>query len=120
MALASGDVLGYAFQGGGGYGDPIKRNPQAVGADVANGHVTIEAALAQYGVVFNGHGVDEAATQKRRAEIRILRVGGAELKRSPGKGDLSVEGGRFACSCGCDLGASSGNWKEKARTNVLG
>jgi len=120
MALTAGDVLGYAFQGGGGYGDPIKRDPRAVRADIANGHVTIEAALAQYGVVFEGRSVDEAATQKQRDKIRISRVGGAALKRSPGKGDLSAAGGRFACSCGCDLGASSENWKEKARTNVLG
>jgi N-methylhydantoinase B len=120
MALKAGDVLGYAFQGGGGYGDPIKRDPRAVRADIANGHVTIEAALAQYGVVFEGRSVDEAATQKQRDKIRVSRVGGAALKRSPGKGDLSAAGGRFACSCGCDLGAWSENWKEKARTNVLG
>ncbi len=51
LALASGDVLGYAFQGGGGYGDPVKRDPIAVLHDVINGHVTVEAAKLQYGVV---------------------------------------------------------------------
>lgn len=118
MALAAGDVLGYAFQGGGGYGDPIKRDPEAVRADVANGHVTIEGARAQYGVVFDGRGIDRTATQRRREDIRAARLGAAP-KRAPGKGDLAIEGRRFVCSCGCDLGPTSGDWKENARTNVL-
>ncbi len=118
MALAAGDILGYAFQGGGGYGDPIKRDPNAVSADIANGHVTIDAARAQYGVVFNGNGPDQAATKKRREEIRAERLGGAP-QRPPGKGDLAIDGGRFACSCGCDLGPASGDWKARARSNVL-
>ena len=37
MALAAGDVLGYAFQGGGGYGDPIKRDPRPFGATSSTG-----------------------------------------------------------------------------------
>lgn len=118
MALAAGDVLGYAFQGGGGYGDPIKRDPEAVRADVANGHVTAEAARVQYGVVFEGSGLDRGATQRRRDEIRTARLGSAP-RRPPGKGDLAIDGRRFICACGCDLGPTSGDWKENARTNVL-
>ena len=118
MALAAGDVLGYAFQGGGGYGDPIKRDPAAVLSDVVNGHVGVEAAKSQYGVVLEGHAVDQNATQKQRDAIRGLRVGGA-LKKPMGAGDLFASEGRFVCSCGADLGPASGNWKDKARTNVV-
>jgi N-methylhydantoinase B len=118
MALAAGDVLGYAFQGGGGYGDPIKRDPAAVLFDVVNGHVGAEAATSQYGVVLEGHAVDQNATQKQRDAIRGLRVGGAQ-KKPMGAGDLFASEGRFVCSCGADLGPASGNWKDKARTNVV-
>lgn len=37
--------------GGGGYGNPLKRDPQAVLNDVVNGYVSIEAAAREYGVV---------------------------------------------------------------------
>ena len=37
--------------GGGGYGDPFERDPEAVLADVVNGYVSIEAAAREYGVL---------------------------------------------------------------------
>ncbi len=40
-----------ALPGGGGYGDPLKRDPNAVLDDVLNGYVTIEAAEREYGVI---------------------------------------------------------------------
>jgi N-methylhydantoinase B len=118
MTLAAGDVLGYAFQGGGGYGDPLKRDPAAVLFDVVNGHVGVAAARTQYGVVLEGHAIDQKATQKQREAIRTSRLGNAP-KRAMGAGELFVSAGRFACSCGADLGPASGNWKDNARTNVV-
>lgn len=41
----------FAPPGGGGYGDPHKRDPQKVFEDVVNGYVSIEAAAREYGVV---------------------------------------------------------------------
>ena len=35
--------------GGGGFGDPARRDPEAVRADIPNGHVTPEAAREIYG-----------------------------------------------------------------------
>jgi N-methylhydantoinase B len=118
MALAAGDVLGYAFQGGGGYGDPLKRDPAAVRLDVVNGHVSVEAAAAQYGVVLKRDGIDAPATAARRNAIRSERLG-HEPKISPGAGDLKIASGRFRCSCGSDLGGAGDNWKDHARTNVV-
>ena len=40
-----------ALPGGGGYGNPMERDPQAVLDDVLNGYVSIEAARREYGVV---------------------------------------------------------------------
>jgi N-methylhydantoinase B len=40
--------------GGGGWGDPFERDPDSVLRDVRDGVVTVEAALADYGVVVDG------------------------------------------------------------------
>ena len=53
--------------GGGGYGDPKARDPEAVADDVRLGLVSPEAAARDYGVVVGKNGqIDEAATAKRR------------------------------------------------------
>lgn len=55
--------------GGGGYGDPLKRDPEAVAADVRMGYVSVGRARAVYGVVLDpqSYSVDNEATQKLRA-----------------------------------------------------
>ena len=64
-----GDVLFFQSCGGGGWGDPLARDPAAVLADVRNEYVSIEGAENDYGVVIDpiSHTVDETATQQRRA-----------------------------------------------------
>ncbi|MCA3413168.1 MAG: hydantoinase B/oxoprolinase family protein [Roseomonas sp.] len=54
---------------GGGWGDPLRRDPDAVLADVLDGIVSPEAALNVYGVVLasDGRAVDHAGTRRRRA-----------------------------------------------------
>ena len=111
-------MLGYAFQGGGGYGDPLKRDPGAILADFANGHVTEKAAAYYYGVIVKNGSVDTGATARRRDEIRVERLGTTPTKSMAG-GDMRADGGRLACSCGCDLGPWSGNWKAYALTKVV-
>jgi N-methylhydantoinase B len=59
--------------GGGGFGDPLERDPARVVADLAEGYVTPEASEAVYGVVLRGGAVDGAATAARRAELRAAR-----------------------------------------------
>jgi N-methylhydantoinase B/oxoprolinase/acetone carboxylase alpha subunit len=51
VLLKRGDVVRYVTPGGGGYGDPFARDPEAVLVDVRNGWVTSEAAQREYGVV---------------------------------------------------------------------
>jgi N-methylhydantoinase B len=59
--------------GGGGYGDPLERDPERVAADVAEGYVSREAAERDYGVILGPEGeVDGAGT----AELRARRRGG--------------------------------------------
>ena len=64
-----GNVIQFESAGGGGYGDPLLRDPQAVAADVVNGYVSIEKALEDYGIVIDPVTlkVDIEETEKVRA-----------------------------------------------------
>jgi N-methylhydantoinase B len=66
----SGDVIQFQSAGGGGYGDPLKRNPLAVEQDVLNEYVSIEQALNDYGVVIDPKtlNADLEQTQKIREQ----------------------------------------------------
>lgn len=56
--------------GGGGYGDPLRRDPALVAREVADGFVSAERAAAVHGVVLDADGaLDADATVLRRAEI---------------------------------------------------
>ena len=68
--LERGDVLLMESSGGGGFGDPLERDPARVAADVSEGYVTPAAAHATYGVVLRDGAPDPAATAVRRAELR--------------------------------------------------
>lgn len=66
--------------GGGGYGDPLERDPALVLEDVIDGYVTIERARKDYGVVIEevdpevcDYRVDEEATRAERARIAAAR-----------------------------------------------
>jgi N-methylhydantoinase B len=59
--LKAGGTLTYLTPGGGGYGDPRLRSPDAVKEDVRLGFVSAEAALAVYGVT-----VDAVSSQDGR------------------------------------------------------
>ncbi|MFG1926027.1 hydantoinase B/oxoprolinase family protein [Cryptosporangium sp. NPDC048952] len=71
--LAPGEVLYMNWQGGGGYGDPLRRDPEAVAADVREFKVTAGAAADVYGVVLVDEAVDAAATAERRRELTAAR-----------------------------------------------
>ena len=51
--LKPGDVVTIDAPGGGGYGNPLEREPEMVEADVAEGYVTLEQARSDYGVVID-------------------------------------------------------------------
>jgi len=71
--LKAGDVFRLDTPGGGGFGDPLARDPERVLADVLEGVVSLAAAERDYGVVLTAAGrswrVDEAATRARRAQM---------------------------------------------------
>jgi N-methylhydantoinase B len=76
VLLETGERLDYRFGGGGGWGDPLEREPQAVLDDVWDEYVSVEGALRDYGVVITGSladmtlDVDLAATERERVTRR--------------------------------------------------
>jgi N-methylhydantoinase B len=68
---AAGEAFEYLYGGGGGWGDPLRRDPNAVRDDVLDEYVSLEAARRDYGVVLVGDEdaleVDQDATRKLRA-----------------------------------------------------
>jgi N-methylhydantoinase B len=73
--LDAGDVMEIRTGGGGGYGDPLERDPERVARDVALGYNSPAAATDIYGVALAADGsVDAAGTEALRAKLRSARV----------------------------------------------
>jgi N-methylhydantoinase B len=58
--VGPGDRVRVLTSGGGGYGDPLRRDPDKVAADVRNGYVSRAAAAELYGVVVDDDGMVSA------------------------------------------------------------
>jgi N-methylhydantoinase B len=72
VAVKAGNVVFAQSGAGGGWGDPLKRDPKAVLNDVLNDYVSVERARTDYGVVIDPKAlqIDEAATAELRARAR--------------------------------------------------
>ena len=126
LDLQPGDIQYVRFMGGGGYGDPIDRDPRAVWADIANGLVSERAALEIYGVAGDSNGVDAAATDLRRRELRSQRIGSpydgpserAAVTATPfpiGEYLQRTETGETQCTwCGDVFAPAGADWKAHA------
>ena len=71
--LRAGDRLSVRTPGGGGWGDPLKRDPSVVREDVTNGLLSEAAATEEYGVMFADGNVDSVATKACREALRRKR-----------------------------------------------
>jgi N-methylhydantoinase B len=80
VPIAAGQRIMYDYGGGGGWGDPLERDPQAVLDDVLDEYVSVEGARRDYGVVLTGSlddltlAVDGDATAALRAALRAGRA----------------------------------------------
>ena len=72
--LNKGDVFRHVMAGGGGFGDPLDRDPDSVLRDVVEEKIGRETAESDYGVIFldgpNGIGINDEATSDRRRTLR--------------------------------------------------
>jgi N-methylhydantoinase B len=79
LTWPAGTEVLYMTAGGGGWGDPLEREPARVLRDVREGYVSAARAREQYGVVLTagGDAVDEPATAALRAKLRARSAGGS-------------------------------------------
>jgi N-methylhydantoinase B len=69
MTMRHGELLTHHQAGGGGYGEPFLRAPEAVARDVWNEKVTERAARERYGVAVDANGIiDATETAQIRSE----------------------------------------------------
>ena len=119
------DVYAVRWSGGGGFGDPLKRDPKKVLEDVDNFAVSQSAACDIYGVVLDETGqLNTFETESLRQSRRDKRID--RTRKITRKGTLIVdiseslqicsdsEGSFFACSnCGMDIASTEKNYKEQ-------
>jgi len=72
--LLPGEFIVGADTGGGGYGDPLERDPERVRLDVLEKWVSIEQARDVYGVVFRGHVDDESLAVDLKGTAKLREV----------------------------------------------
>ena len=75
--LAPADMLISRNEGGPGYGDPLRRDPELVAVDVRAGLCSAEDAFVVYGVVLDADRLDPEGTAARRDELRAARLAAA-------------------------------------------
>ena len=77
--MKRGDVILHTTASGGGWGDPLDRDPAMVLSDVRDDKVSMTHATEAYGVVLDDSAtqVDTTATERLRRSMRSTRGDGA-------------------------------------------
>ena len=126
LELEDGDVQYVRFMGGGGYGDPLDRDPELVLRDVLANLVTDGPAREIYGVVIAGEAVDVEGTLVRRRELRADRLG-RQVNGADERSEVERTGKRLSeylqrtagdatqCTwCGAEVAPVDADWKDHA------
>jgi len=80
VPIRAGQLINYDYGGGGGWGNPLDRDPQAVLDDVLDEYVSVHGAERDYGVVLTGSlealtlAVDGDATTQLRSTRRAQQL----------------------------------------------
>jgi N-methylhydantoinase B len=91
--IPAGTLVRVETTGGGGWGDPLEREPELVALDTLEGKISARAAREEYGVVLAGSEgsspaaaprVDAAATRALRERLRAARGRLPFFDRGPG------------------------------------
>lgn len=131
--IGKDDILYIRYDGGGGYGDPLDRDPELVLKDLLWGLITEGPARDIYGVVIDlaNKRVDYEATYGRRGALRTERFGGRKPRcESRSRGEIARTRFRLGeylqvagsgdeafvqCTwCGERICPSRANWKDYA------
>jgi N-methylhydantoinase B len=90
VELPADTVTAYQYGGGGGFENPLERDPEAVRWDVLDEYVSVEAARDRYGVVLSGSAetcdvvIDLPATRALRARLQAEREAPAKPEAASG------------------------------------
>jgi N-methylhydantoinase B len=123
------DVYAVRWSGGGGFGDPLQRDPERIAHDLEHLNITPEAARDIFGAVLDAdEQVDATATLENRVRIRAVRLerlGNSTVAREIHTGEVRLAAGdnlavygsgaarRWACAhCAADLGPLADNYKD--------
>lgn len=138
LVVAKGEIVNIRLQNGGGYGDPLLREPERVVEDLAVGAVSASVAREIYGVVAHNGELDRPATEAAREDIRATRrkrmtgPGGcpqgepaAELPEGGWGESLVFRAGGGGVSahcahCDADLGVPGHDWRALVGSIELG
>jgi N-methylhydantoinase B len=131
LTLFRGDIFAATPHGGGGYGDPLERDPARVRRDVRDGYVSQTCARSIYGVVLAGPtlDVDCGATEEARAALRRMRVRDAvrpadKPTNTPdlpevANGLLNANGRWLCRNCGFDIAPTHENVKSGCASRAV-
>lgn len=128
-SMKAHDLQVIRYNGGGGYGDPLDRDPEAVFRDVETAAVSVQAARRVYGVVLKDDlsGVDAGATRERRQMARAGRIDKTPDRVPVVRAVVTASGmpiseylqatasGAVQCTwCGSEVAPSGTPWKRTA------
>lgn len=76
IPVAEYNIIGWLYEVGGGYGDPLDRDPVKVVHDLRNEAISLDSASKVYGVIVdpNTFEVDRGKTEEMRREMRQERL----------------------------------------------
>ena len=123
------DVYAVRWSGGGGFGDPLLRDPERIAHDLEHFNITPAAARDIFGAVLDAdEQVDVAATAKNRDQIRearLTRLANGHVSREIHSGEATLAAGdnlavygaskaaHWACAhCAADFGPLADNYKD--------
>ena len=120
VPVEAGDLIRLITPGGGGWGDPLEREVEAVRMDVVRRLVSHGSAERDYGVVMDAvtHVVDQAATARRRAALAAVRGPVKLIDRGPyaetliKRGLLTVSNPELECTRCADDAVLEHYWKD--------
>jgi N-methylhydantoinase B len=134
--VAEGDWFQMRLPNGGGFGDPLDREPAAVVADVEEARYSADEAVGIYGVVLTADGsFDAPATERQREKLRLQRLASAmparrgvtdvEVARLPGGDEAPIYPGVIQRGCvayaeasGAPLAIAPDHWTDGCPVHV--
>lgn len=132
VPVSTSDILYLRPDGGGGYGDPLDRDPELVLEDLKLRIVTAGHAMATYGVVIDEEQrkLDVEATRRQRSQMREQRLGKKpavderqDVARTPSRINeylqVTDQGAQVQCTwCGEKICEVDARWKDAVFTHT--